>query len=219
MSDSPLSPAALRARLQHLLYQLPPVQRADERLHRVEQDVLQGLKQRLEGLDAPGTLKGSAESFQQLLEVSMEQTQQQARSMLVGQVLAGTTADEARLLAALSDGSHFPMLTLYTGGRLSRGEVHYRHSNIGRAADIQCTDFIAFYLSRLFARGLVVASGFNEDQRTDYELLEGDSDFRKAEASLRAHTPKLKMRRETLHISPVGSQVWTLLGDEAASEE
>ena len=219
MSDSPLSPAALRARIQHLLYQLPPVQRADERLHQVEQDVLQGLKHRLEGVESPGSLAGAADSFQQLLEVSMEQSQEQARAMLVSQILAGTTADEARLLAALSDGSGFPMLTLYTGGRLSPGVVHYRHSNIGRAAGIQCTDFIAFYLSRLFARGLVVAAGFSEARRTDYELLEGDSDYRKAEDALKAHSPKLKVRRETLHMSPLGSKVWALLGEDAASEE
>ena len=73
MSDSPLSPAALRARIQHLLYQLPPVQRADERLHQVEQDVLQGLKHRLEGLESPGSLAGAADSFQQLLEVGVSE--------------------------------------------------------------------------------------------------------------------------------------------------
>ncbi|MBB09733.1 MAG: hypothetical protein CL550_02100 [Alcanivorax sp.] len=181
--------------------------------------MLQGLKHRLEGLESPGSLAGAADSFQQLLEVSMEQSQEQARAMLVSQILAGTTADEARLLAALSDGSGFPMLTLYTGGRFSPGVVHYRHSNIGRAAGIQCTDFIAFYLSRLFARGLVVAAGFSEARRTDYELLEGDSDYRKAEEALKAHSPKLKVRRETLHMSPLGSKVWALLGEDAASEE
>ncbi|MCG8567411.1 MAG: aldehyde dehydrogenase family protein, partial [Desulfobacterales bacterium] len=42
---------AFRARLQQLLLQLPPVQRADARFHQVEHDVLQTLKQRLEALE------------------------------------------------------------------------------------------------------------------------------------------------------------------------
>lgn len=65
----------------------------------------------------------------------------------------------------------------------------------------------------------MVAAGFSEARRTDYELLEGDSDYRKAEDALKAHSPKLKVRRETLHMSPLGSKVWALLGEDAASEE
>ncbi|MGB1465249.1 MAG: hypothetical protein ACPG8O_02705 [Alcanivorax nanhaiticus] len=219
MSESTLSPAGLRAKLQQLLLQLPPVQRADERLHQVEHDVLQSLKERLEALDTPGELAGPPESLGQLLDVSLDQSQAQAQTMLVRQILAGVSADEARILAALSDGSAFPMLSLYCGGRFSRGQVLYRYSNIGRAAGVQCTDMTAYYLHRLFQQGWVLATGFEEAKRTDYELLEGDSSFRKAMAQLKQHWPKIKPQRETLRFSPLGNQLWGQLMAVADGEE
>lgn len=219
MSDSPLSPASLRARIQQLLLQLPPVQRADARYHEVENELLHGLKHRLEALHEPGEMDGSPDSLHQLLDVSMEQSVPQAQAMLVQRQLANLTADEARLLAALSDGSAFPLLTVQSGGRFSRGEVLYRHSNVGRAAGIQCNDFIALYLSRLFAQGLVIASSFTEALRTDYELCEGDSGFRTAKTELQTHLPKLSTRRETLRISPLGRQLWALMTTPADVEE
>ena len=211
MSESTLSPTGLRTKLQQLLLQLPPVQRADERLHQVEHDVLQNLKLRLDALDTPGELAGPPETLGQLLDVSMEQSQTQAQTMLVRQILSGLSADEARILAALSDGSTFPMLTVYSGGRFSRGEVVCRHSNVGRAAGTQCTDMIGYYLHRLFQRGWLMATGFEEANRTDYELLEGDSDFRKALGQLQQHWPKLKPQRESLRFSPLGHQLWRQL--------
>ncbi len=219
MSESTLSPAGLRAKLQQLLLQLPPVQRADERLHQVEHDVLQSLKERLEALDTPGELAGPPESLGQLLDVSLDQSQAQAQTMLVRQILAGVSADEARILAALSDGSAFPMLSLYSGGRFSRGQVLYRYSNIGRAAGVQCTDMAGYYLHRLFQQGWVLATGFEEANRTDYELLEGDSSFRKAMTQLKQHWPKIKPQRETLRFSPLGNQLWEQLMAVADGEE
>ena len=219
MPDSPLSPASLRARIQQLLLQLPPVQRADARYHEVEHELLHGLKQRLEALHHPGELEGSPQNLHQLLGVSIEQSVPQAQTMLVERHLASLTGDEARLLAALSDGSAFALLTLYSGSRFSRGEVLYRYSNAGRAAGIQCNDFIALYLNHLFAQGLVIASDFTESLRTDYELCEGDSDFRKAQAELQIHLTKLSIRRETLRISPLGRQLWKLMTTPADIEE
>lgn len=220
MSESTLSPSGLRAKLQQLLLQLPPVQRADERLHQVEHDVLQNLKLRLEALDTPGELAGPPETLGQLLEVSMEQSQVQAQRMLVSQILAGLTADEARILAAFSDGSAFPMLTVYAGGRFTRGEVVYRHSSVGRAAGTQCGDMIGYYLHRLFERGWIMATGFEEAKRTEYELLEGDSGFRKALSQLQQHWPKLKPQRESVRFSPLGHLLWQqLVSDGEADRE
>lgn len=218
MAEFSPSSATLRARLQHLLLQLPPVQRADERFQQAEHDLLHGLKQRLDALD-PGELAGAPTSVHQLLEVSMEQDQDQARALLVRHHLENMTPDEARLLAALSDGSAFPMLTIYSGGRLSRGEVLYRYSSIGRTAGIQCIDLIALYLAKLFSQGLLISAPFRESLRTECELCEGDSGFRKAEIGLKASIPKLKTRRETLIISPVGRQLWELMTTNIAFEE
>ena len=39
------------------------------------------------------------------------------------------------------------------------------------------------------------------------------------EEALKAHSPKLKVRRETLHMSPVGDKVWALLSEAAVTEE
>ena len=219
MSESSLSPAGLRARLQQLLLQLPPVQRADARFHQVEHDVLQTLKQRLEALETPGELAGPPENLHQLLDVSLEQSRDQAEDMLVRQLLAGLTADEVRILAALSDGSAFPMLALYSGGRFSRGQILFRHSKVGRAAGIQCTDMIGTYLQRLFSPGWGIATGFAEANRTDYELLEGDSGFRRAMAGLQTHWPKVKPHRETLRLGPMGQQMWALRSQPAEADQ
>ena len=81
MSDSPLSPASLRTRIQQLLLQLPPVQRADARYHEVEQELLHGLKHRLESLNEPGELEGPPHSLHELLDVSMEQSVTQAQAL------------------------------------------------------------------------------------------------------------------------------------------
>lgn len=208
MSDSTLSPASLRQRIQQLVKQLPPVQRADARLHQVETEMLSTLKQRLEALETPGELSGPPPHLQALLDVSMEQSVEQAQRMLITQELAQLTGDETRILAALSDGSGFPVIGLYRPTGLGQSECVHRHSNVGRAAGIQCNDMIAMYLVRMAARGWIYFADFTESLRTDYELLEGDSLFRKTESDFQAHIPKLKRRRETLYLSPVGQQMW-----------
>lgn len=211
MSESRLSPAALRERIQRTLRRLPPVQFADERLQQVENDVLQGLKTRLQALEDPVQHEGMPVSLHALLELSMEQSVEQAQAMLIHRCLQNLTGDEARLLAAMGEGDGFPLLTVNSGSLWSSEQILHRHSNIGRAAGIQCHGAIALYLARLFAQGLVISSAESDSLRTDYELCEGDSDFRKAVESLKRHTPKLKVRRETLRISPMGMSLWGLM--------
>ncbi|EKF73654.1 hypothetical protein A11A3_12465 [Alcanivorax hongdengensis A-11-3] len=210
MPQSRLTPASLRERIQQLLMQLPPVQRADQRFHEVESGVLLGLKHRLDELDDGPVAQ--PQNLHQLLDASLEQSGDQAERRLMLSVLNALTPDEARMLAALSDGSGFPMLSLYAGGHWwQRGMVLHRYSNVGRASGIQCNDFVPLYLARLFSLGLVISTPMDTGRRTDYELCEGDSAFRKALEKLQHHYPKLKAARETLTLSPVGETLWALM--------
>ncbi|MDX1803684.1 MAG: hypothetical protein R3292_06350 [Alcanivorax sp.] len=210
MSRSRVTPVSLRGRLQRLLWQLPPVQLADQRLQEVETGVLQNLTQRLAELDENGQVQH--EDIHALLESSLELNLPQAEQLLVQQLLDSLTPDEARILSALSDGSAFPLLTLYAGGGLlQRGNVLHRYSNVGRASGVQCNPFVPFYLARLFAQGLVVSMPAKAEMRTDYELCEGDAAYRKAFEQLQAHNPKIRMVRETLIASPMARALWALM--------
>lgn len=211
------SPAGWRERLQRLAWRLPPVQRADARFQEVEADMLRGLKRRLadlddEAADFPSGLQG-------LLEASLDASPARLETLNRQALAAPLSPDEARLLAALSDGSRFPMLALREGGVFGDGAVLHRYSTVGRRAGVQSQELMPLYLSRMIAAGLALALPGDGELRIEYELCEGDSGFRRAREALEQAVPRLKTRREVLMVSPAGAALWRALIDERGDGE
>lgn len=211
------SPAGWRGRLQRLAWRLPPVQRADARFHEVEAEVLKGLKRRLADLD------GESDTFSSglggLLEASLDAGPDRLERLNRQALVAPLCPDEARLLAALSDGSPFPMVAVREGGLFGRGAVLHRYSSAGRRAGIQCQELVPLYLQRLIGSGLALALSGDPQLRIEYELCESDAGFRRAREELARSVSRLKTEREVLMISPAGRLLWQSLIEDAADED
>ena len=207
-------PASLRDRIQNLLLNLPPVQRVDQRLHQAEEELLRGLKQRLEEFEQVGA---SADDLGDLLRASLEQDPDSALLSLTRRLAQQCTPDEARILAALSDGSRYPALSIQLRRLIGDGDILYRYSSVGRAAGIQCRELTPLYLANLQQLGLVVLVPETASMKTEYELCETDSDFRRALAGL--GDSKVRVVRHTLIMSPACQTLWQRLLNSHAQEE
>lgn len=216
MPKAPSSPAHWRLRLQRLAWRLPPLRRADARFHEVEADMLKGLKRRLADLDS-GSVPLAA-GLRGLLASSQDAGPEQLERINQNTLIAPLCPDEARLLAALSDGSRFPMLALRESSLFGRGPVLHRYSSVGRRAGVQCQEWVPLYLHRLIGTGLALPLAGDATLRIEYELCESDSGFRRARKDLHAAVRHLKMERETLTISPAGASLWQALMTEPEEE-
>lgn len=221
----PTGSAAWEERARQLLGRLPVAALASEKFDRMEQGFLQSLKQKLDALDegssrrrgnnGSASTSGSAttadahatpaELLQTLLSQSLEHEREQSRDEYYLRILRQIVPDEARILAALSDGASYALLHVAHGSRLI-GTSHLvleNLSNVGRAAGVQCIDLVPAYVTRLRSLGLAETGAEDESLRAKYEMLETEEAVRKA-----TEHGKGSAVRRTLRISAFGKKLW-----------
>jgi hypothetical protein len=142
----------------------------------------------------------------ELLNHSIGFGRDRAREYLFAVILRQLTPDEARILAALSDGSPFPAIDVAERTNLgAAGRIVLRNaSTVGKAAGVSLPDQVPGYLTRLIGLGLVDLDEEVPALETQYEILLTDETVRAVEKQVR----RVKVIRRTVHISRLGAQFW-----------
>ncbi|MDQ3629257.1 MAG: DUF4393 domain-containing protein [Actinomycetota bacterium] len=155
-----------------------------------------------EGLDV-----GPAAILGQLLATSVEQGPTQARVRLFGAVLRDLQPDEARILAALSDGTQYAVVHVAARARGLGGTgplVLESASTVGRAANVALPECVPWYVCHLQRLGLVRIGPESARLEDTYQILLGEAVVREALES----SPGAKVLRRSLRMSPLGDALW-----------
>ncbi|WP_051341966.1 Abi-alpha family protein [Pseudonocardia spinosispora] len=195
----------------------PPVQEFLAGWTRVEDVVLREIKTRLDAVDTDPSqrrrigndpTRTPAQLLDDLLGASIDADSARSRDELYRSLLLRLVPDEARILAALADGTPYPLIHVQTrssGGRTILSNA----STVGRSAGVQVPDAVGTYVSHLRALGLAEEGPADDSLSVHYDILLGEPGVRDAEEEAR-HASRLgaKVVRRTLRISTLGSELW-----------
>ena len=147
-----------------------------------------------------------AERFAQMVEQSLEQTPESALDAYFGQLLGEMVPDEVRLLNAASDGSRIPVVHVDVGSRLSGSQrVMAYLSRSGNESGVMRNELTPYYLAHLVGIGLFEDATEDKSAITKYEMIESDSDVRKAlERLQKERSGKPRTVRASLVLSRLG---------------
>jgi hypothetical protein len=200
---------------------IPGYTAAAEQLHRAQTALLSDVKQRLdEAAEAERRRRATAIDgrrdwdprsavLHDLLQASLHADTGRSRQNLHLRILRSMVPDEARILAALADGSRFPLIHIETRGPGAGRTVLANASTVGRVAGVHLNSAVPVYVTHLFVLGLV-QEGPQDDTLSDQYALLGSEDYaRQAESEAKESTLLgTKEIRRTLQISPLGAELW-----------
>lgn len=167
--------------------------------------------------DAAGTsgttvaLPSPTDVLQSLLDRSIYNAPDDSRNELYSALLQALVPDEARILAALSDGSTYPVIHIAEpiAAGASSTIVLESASTVGRVAGVSLLDYTPRYLSHMLQLGLVAigpeGSGSMND---DYEMLLTDDAVNVAQTNARRGIRGARVMRRTVSITALGQQLW-----------
>lgn len=190
-----------------------------EQLGIAERLLMSELRQRMAQLDdgsrmlpAPGTVSSSLpERMNDLLSQSAEQSIEEAERALFGYIIGQLLPDEARILAALSDGSLYALVHVGTGPRLgpmNRIEFH-NLCGIGKPALVKLRDQVPLYVDHLASLRLVRIGDEQPDLEMQYQILESDQKVLAWQKALPQSWGKaVRVQRRCLQISEFGRKFW-----------
>jgi hypothetical protein len=198
---------------------LPGYAVAAEQLKRAEIALLKEFKQCLDeaaeadrrrarhGQEGPGGTRATL--LHELLQASLYWDTSRSRENLHLRILRAMVPDEARILAALADGSRFPLIHIETRGPGATRVVLANASTVGRVAGVHLNSAVPVYVTHLRDLGLV-EEGPQDDTLSDQYALLGGEDYARRAESAGQHGSRLgtKVIRRTLHISPLGEELW-----------
>ena len=198
----------------------PAIERTESGLERAEDEMWRQVRHRMETV-APSTVVVSVDSspaprtngtnelatlLTDLLVVSTEQSADDARQRVYASVLRELQPDEARILAALSDGTRYAVLHVVT--RLHLGQsgpaLLENASTVGRAAGVALPDMVPWYVGHLIRLGLAVVGPEARDLSDTYDILETEPHVREAQAA----DVNTKLVRRSVRITPFGARLW-----------
>lgn len=151
------------------------------------------------------------DAMTELLERSVETDRNSSRDYLYGNIISQLVPDEARILAALSDGREFAAMDVVAKqlGRSTVRPVLANASTVGRSAGVANPDNVPTYVTRLHNFGLVEFGPPSDDLSTQFDILAADSGVQAAQATAEArHLGSPRLVRKTLTISPFGKDFW-----------
>jgi hypothetical protein len=204
---------------------LPGAKIVQRRLAAIERQILRELRDRLDRIDTgrrapspdPAVETGAATEtpaamLADLLDRSTEQSPEEARRCAFVAILRQLVPDEARILAALSDGGGHPIIHVSGGSTLgaSQRPVLSNVSSIGQAAGVQLREMTAHYVSHLHELGLVELAAEDPALAVKYEILESNTEVREAIAKVERRQRLMKARivRRTLRSTVLGRELW-----------
>jgi hypothetical protein len=157
----------------------------------------------------PGTapLRGA---MSELLERSVESSRTDSRDYLYGTIISQLVPDEARILAAMSDGTKFAAGDVVLRRRRGGNRVLLENvSSVGRQAGLVSPENVPTYLGRLRSLGLIEFGPDDETLAVQYDILATDQtvqDARKIVDSRRRGAVRLE--HKTVRMSGFGHEFW-----------
>lgn len=144
-----------------------------------------------------------------LLDRSMYTSPDKSRDALYLDLLNALVPDEARILAALSDGSAYPVIHIAEPGTGGAPAFALKNaSTIGRSAGVSLPRHTPLYLTRMLRLGLVRLGPEASSMYDEYEMLLTDSAVNIAVATARRGVRAARVVRRTVRISDLGQELW-----------
>ena len=204
-----------------LARRVPGYALAADQLRKAQISVLNDVKQRLDEAAeadrrrrAPGNPDGGpgdvrSTLLHELLQSSLHADTNRSRENLHLRILRSMVPDEARILAALADGSRYPLMHIETRGPGATRTVLANASTVGRVAGVHLNSAVPVYVTHMRDLGLV-EEGPQDDTLSDQYALLGSEDYARRAESEGQDSNRLgtKVIRRTLHISPLGAELW-----------
>jgi hypothetical protein len=209
---------------------LPGGEVAQRQFRKAERALLDQVRRRLDGVAEEGTLSGLfiglpeprpmvldgqvdplRTAMAELLRQSTEFDRERSREYVFTSIIRQLVPDEARILAALSDGTSYALV--HVTGRASLGgpqRIMLRNaSSVGRAAGVTLPDLVPDYVTRLEHLGLVQVGPEDPALSVQYDILLTEDRVRVAEDEVRTvHKLTPRFARRTLRLSTLGRQFW-----------
>ncbi|MGW0158486.1 Abi-alpha family protein [Mycobacterium sp. NPDC003323] len=147
--------------------------------------------------------------LRRLLDRSMYSSPDRSRDALYLDLLESLVPDEARILAALSDGSAYPVIHVAEPGTGAAPSFALKNaSTVGRSAGVSLPRHTPLYLTRMLRLGLVRLGPEASSMYDEYEMLLTDSVVNIALATARRGVRGARVIRRTVRISDLGQELW-----------
>jgi len=158
---------------------------------------------------APEARPATGETMRALLARSMRSTPADSRRALHEALVAELVPDEARILAALSDGSSYAMVHIAEPGIGSfQKRVLENASSVGRSAGVALPEYVHLYVSHLRRIGLVESGPEDHSLKDQYDILLTEPKLRATIASISKGPRGARIIRRTVRISDLGRELW-----------
>jgi hypothetical protein len=161
--------------------------------------------------------KTPAELLGDLLRTSIEQTASDSSTRHFVHILRRLVPDEARILAALADGTAYPLIDVVVKPSRRNGNAGpllQNASTVGRRAGVALPARVPVYVADLRALGLVEVGPEDRSLTTEYDILETETavhDAKLRAASAGGHGAAVI--RRTLRITGLGRELWAAAGE------
>jgi hypothetical protein len=181
-----------------------------------ERAVVRVMRRHLTDLDPPAELTSADDDqgspthlLRTLLDRSMYTSPDKSRDALYLDLLQSLVPDEARILAALSDGSGYPVIHVAEPGTGGNPVFALKNaSTVGRSAGVSLPKHTPLYLTRMLGLGLVRIGPEAASMYDEYEMLLTDSAVNIALATARRGVRTARVVRRTVRISDLGQELW-----------
>ena len=197
------------------IHQAPFADEILAQLAEVERRAVRAIRAHLLDLDPPPAPdvadepadESPTELLRSLLDRSMYTSPDDSRTTLYLDLLGALVPDEARILAALSDGSSYPVIHITEPGAAA-APVLSNASTVGRASGVSLPRYTPLYLTRLLQLGLVEIGPEGTGMYDEYEMLLTDTAVNNALAQARRRVRSARVIRRTVRLTELGQELW-----------
>jgi hypothetical protein len=149
-------------------------------------------------------------AMNELLERSVEATRIDSRGYLYGTIISQLVPDEARILAAMSDGTQFAAGDVVYKPRRGQNRILVANvSSVGRQAGLVSPDNVPTYLTRLHSFGLVEFGPEDDGFSVQYDILASDQSVQNARKGVEPRRRgSVRLERKSVGLSPFGREFW-----------
>ncbi len=150
-----------------------------------------------------------ARLLQELLRASLDADAGRSRENLHLRILRSMVPEEARILAALADGTRYPLMHVETRGPGPARVLLANASTVGRVAGVHLSSAVPMYVTHMRLLGLAEEGPLDPRLSDQYLLLSSEGYVRRADSEAEGSS-RLGARtiRRTLRISSLGAELW-----------